>query len=518
MSKLRRTIFLIFAVCAIILQLFNNCIAQKLEANLKIESISPPVLRVEGKLSGQNQTKNWTFLRSIAGVENLGERITEFALSDKNGRNILVKKLIAGEYLAEDFATSFSYKIDLTAMKNISSMAHISWLKDEQGLLMLDDLLPQFGQKTSAKINFDLPNDWKIAGNETNSGKNSFEVADIEKAVFLVGKNWREKEIAVEKNKLNLVISGEWQFSDEEATNSASEILQAYQKIFGEIPNAKSQIFLLKFPAETSAGNWEAETRGANVVILSSDMPFKSQSIQRLHEQFRHELFHLWMPNNLSLSGKYDWFYEGFALYQSLRIGVELNRLRFEDFLDTLSRAYNSDSFQSQRISLVEASKNRWNGANSNIYARGMLVAFLCDIAVLRESKGKRSLTEILREIYQKHRKPNAAQDGNTAILNLLESRRELRPIVEKYIKSAENITWHTDLEAVGIEAREENSFTKLGVKSKLNRRQKDLLDELGYNNWRKIVQNKRPNEKQKNNNFIDSLNRVARAKRMRRS
>lgn len=490
MSKLRRTIFLIFAVCAIILQLFNNCIAQKLEANLKLESISPPILRVEGKLSEQNQTKNWTFLRSIAGIENLGERITEFTLSDKNGRNISVKKFLAGEYLAEDFAVNFSYKVDLTAMKNISSMAHISWLKEEQGLLMLDDLLPQLSQKTSAKINFELPNDWKITGNETNAGKNSFEVTEIEKAVFLIGKNWREKEITVEKNKLNLLISGEWQFSDNEATTSGKEILQSYQKLFGEIPNANSQIFLLKFPVGTNAGNWEAETRGANVVILSSDMPFKSQSIQRLHEQFRHELFHLWMPNNLTLSGKYDWFYEGFALYQSLKTGVELNRLRFEDFLDTLSRAYNLDSFQTQRISLIEASKNRWNGANSQIYARGMLIAFLCDIAILRESKGKRSLTEILREIYQKHRKPNAIQDGNTAILSLFESRRELRLIVEKYIKGAENIAWQTDLEAIGIEAKEENSFTKLVVKPKLNGRQKDLLNELGYNNWRKIVQN----------------------------
>ena len=489
MSKLCRAIFFHIAVCAVILQLFYNSVAQNLEASVKIESVNPPVLRVEGKFLSERADKNWIFLRSIAGIENLGERISEFALTDKNGRAVSVKKLLAGEYLAEDFAAKFSYKVDLTQMKNVSATAHVSWLKDGQGLLMLDDLLPQFGQIIGAKINFDLPNDWKIVGNEKSLGQNSFEVADIEKAVFFVGKNWREKEFLIEKHKLNLAVSGEWQFSDDEASNAASEILHEYQKIFGEIPNAKSQIFLLKFPAGTNAGIWEAETRGSNIVILSSDTPFKTQSIQRLHEQFRHELFHLWMPNNLALSGRYDWFYEGFALYQSLRTGIQLNRLRFEDFLDTISRAYNLDSFQSQRISLVEASKNRWNGANSNIYARGMLIAFLCDIAILRESKGKNSLTEIFREIYQKHRKPNAAQDGNAAILSLLESRRELRPIVEKYIKGAENIAWQTDLEAVGIEAKDENSFTKLGVKSKLNGRQKDLLNELGYNNWRKLVQ-----------------------------
>lgn len=354
---------------------------------------------------------------------------------------------------------------------------------------MLDDLLPQSGQNAAATINFQMPEGWKIVSREKSVGQNSFDVADIERALFLIGKNWREQEIAIEKNKISFVISGDFQFSDDEATQAAGEILKEYQNIFGAIPVDKTQIFILRFPKEVRLGNWEAETRGSNVLILSSDMPFKSQSIQRLHEQLRHELFHLWMPNNLALSGNYDWFYEGFALYQSLRTGVRLNRIRFEDFLDTLSRAYDLDNLQSRKISLISASKNRWSGLNAQIYARGMLVAFLCDIAVLRESKGRRSLSDILREIYQKHRKPNREQDGNTAILNILESHAELRIAVERYIKGAETLVWKTDLDALGIETGGENFPTKLSVKSKLTGRQKDLLDELGYNNWRKIIQ-----------------------------
>ncbi|HMS39648.1 MAG TPA: hypothetical protein PKE69_05435 [Pyrinomonadaceae bacterium] len=485
MSKLRRSFFLSFAAFAVILQLFYNSTAQSLEASIKIESFEPPILRVEGKFSNERTSKNWTFLNSIAGAENLGEKISDFVLIDKNGQTVAVKKLQSGEYLAENSAIEFSYKIDLRRKEKISLMAHISWVSSEKGLLMLDDLLPQFGEKQGVNIKFNLPNDWKITANEKSSARNYFEVADIEKAVFFIGKNWREREIG----KLKLLISDEWQFTDDEAKDAASEILQAYQKIFGEIPNEKAQVFIVRFPAGTALGNWEAETRGANIVILSSDMPFKNQSVSRIHEQFRHEFFHLWVPNNLALHGRYDWFYEGFALYQSLKTGVGLNRLRFEDFLDTLSRAYNLDNFQTQRISLIEASKNRWSGGNSQVYARGMLTAFLCDIAILKESKGKRDLTEVLREIYQTHRKPNKAVDGNTAILQILKTRRELKTIVEKYIESAENIEWQTDLEAVGIEAKLENSFTKLVVKAKLNGRQKDLLNELGYNNWRKLVQ-----------------------------
>lgn len=490
MSKLRRSFLISFAAFAVILQLFNNSQAQSLEANIKIQSIEPPVLRVEGKFPTERTNRNWTFINSVAGAENLGEKISDFVLIDKNGQTVAIKKLQSGEYLAENSAIGFSYKIDLRRKEKIYSMAHISWLSNEEGLLMLDDLLPQFGKETKAIIGFDLPEGWRVGANELNKGRNPYSVSYIEKTVFYVGKNWREKSFGV----LNLLISGNWQFSDDEAAFAAFQVFREYEKLFGVMPNYSQQIFLLKFPAGTPHGNWEAETRGANIVILSSDMPFQTQGIQRLHEQFRHEIFHFWMPNDLALTGRYDWFYEGFALYQSLRTGVELNSLRFEDFLDTLSRAYNLDSFQTQRISLIEASKNRWSGGNSQVYARGMLTAFLCDIAILKESKGRRDLTEVLREIYQKHRKPNKESDGNTAILQILKARRELKTIVEKYIESAENIEWQTDLEAIGIEAKIENSFTKLAVKAKLNSRQKDLLNELGYNNWRKLVQ--KSNEK----------------------
>jgi hypothetical protein len=481
---------------AVILLFAALCSAQKIEATIKIESLSPPVARVEGKLLKESTNKNWTFLRSIAGVENLGERISDLTLKDKNGKTVSYKKLIAGEYLAEESATQFSYKVDLSPPKKPSGMAHVSWLAEEQGLFMLDDLLPQFGKNTSGKINFGLPPDWQITGEGASPESKSINVADIEKAIFFVGRNFhksfliagRLSERKFDNYALNILTSGEWLFSDEEAIDAAGEVAQEYKKIFDIFPNPQVQIFLVKFPKEVKLGNWEAETRGSNVVILSSDMPFKNQSVQRLHEQFRHELFHLWIPNNMALTGNYDWFYEGFALYQSLKTGIELNRLRFEDFLDTLARAYDLDGMQSQRVSLIEASKNRWSGGNAQIYARGMLVAFLSDVALLRESKGKRSISDVLRELYQKHQKPNKPEDGNAAVLKILEARAELRPNVERYVKGAEKIDWRSELESAGIEQKGENFPAKLVVKSKLSGRQKDLLDKLGYNNWRKLV------------------------------
>jgi predicted metalloprotease with PDZ domain len=344
----------------------------------------------------------------------------------------------------------------------------------------------------AARIKFDLPIGWRIISSEKDAGENTFEVKNVEKAIFLVGKNWRERELVYGKTNLSLAIAGEWKFSDEEALDAAGEIYAEYRKLFGEAPIDKPQINLIRFPKETKFGRWAAETRGANVTILSADMPFKAQSLQRLHEQLRHEIFHLWMPNRLALTGNYDWFYEGFTVYQALRTGVAMNRIRFEDYLDTLAQAYNLDNLQNHKISLVESSKNRWSGANNQVYARGMLAAFLCDAALLRASKGRRSITEVFREIYRQHRSPNKPEDGNAAITKILKTYSELDSVVEKYIAGTEKISWETNLESLGIEANEENRTTKLSVKKKLNGKQKDLLDELGYNNWRKLSERRK--------------------------
>lgn len=487
MSKLRCTLAAIFAVSiAPMLLFFGNCYAQNIEATIKVESVSPPVVSIRGRYLDAEQ-RNLAFLREYAGIGDLAERFTD-VVADRDGRAIGLKKLQPGEYLSEEGFTAWSYHINLEARRSPQAAAHISWLSKDIGLLMLDDILPQTGGKAvNARVRFDLPEGWKIASDYKQTA-GSYTVDNIERAVFVVGTNFRERSIDLNGNELNFLFSGTWQFTDDEMAEMTRDIYGRYRKLFGTDPTPKAQIQLLKFPVSVSHGTWEADTRGSTVTIVSADMPFKTQALQRLHEQLRHEIFHLWIPNSLNLSGNYDWFYEGFALYQSLKSGVAANRIRFEDFLDTMSRAHSIDSMQSRRMSLIDASKRRWNGANTQVYARGMLAAFLCDIALMQASKGKRSVEDIFRKVYTHHGLSMPRQDGNTAILGLLGTFSELRPVVEQYIKGSEKLAWRGDLLAAGIESTEENFITKLRVVDKPAGRQKDLLDRLGYNNWRKLT------------------------------
>ena len=486
MSKTHKKFPLIFTVFTQILFALNIA-AQDFEVKLKIASPNQPRVHVETNFLNGKTEKKLSFSQSYADAEGLDSRIRNLKIKDNKNLEVKFVKSSAGEIqTGTDFST-VSYDLNLAVPENVLTAAHISWLTETHGLLMTGDLLPDFG-KGAAKVSFELPDGWKISTSEKPAGGKSFQVNNIQSAVFLVGQNWRESAVLLEASNVNFAAVGDWKFSAAEAAQISAEILTEYRKIFGTIPEKNINVFLLRPPREIGFERWRAETRGANITILSSPTVFEGQAIQRLHEQLRHELFHIWMPNNLNLSGDYAWFYEGFTQYAALRTGLKLNRITFPNFLNTLEQAINLSGNRKQPVSLLEASKSRWNAANSGVYAEGMLIAFLCDTALLRASRGKTDLLEVFRRIYQKHRPPNTPTDANAAILEILQSYDELVTIVKKYIKGADKINLAKDLDATGIEVVPNGNGQKLQIKAKLRSREKDLLNKLGYNSWRNFL------------------------------
>jgi len=458
---------------------------------------------VEGKprayLSGKfTKRRRPEFQNSFSLSHLIGRRPLQVEFRNPEGKPVGFREIAEGEYLAEGEIRSWSYVMDLSPVSGRKATAHVSWISGEFGLLMMRDLWPRVDKTYDwANLNIKLPEGWSLSADKLPDGSltpmpglpaaDGWFTGASSESVFVIAKHLRESEVSSSGSSFKLIISGEWNFTDLEASEMVRQISGEYGRVLGRLAFGTVRISLAKFPTPTSHGEWEAETRGNNVTIISSDMPFKTQSLQRLHEPLRHELFHLWIPNGVNLTGNYDWFYEGFALYQSLRLAVGLNRIRFEDFLDTLSRAHTIDSAMSPKISLIQASTNRFGGSTTQVYARGMLVAFLTDLAMLERSKGKQSVEDFLKDIYAKHRKPAAPEDANTVVIEMLKTRANAARIVDKYITGVEKIDWTNELAAAGIEDADAGPLTNLRVKEKPKGSQKAMLDKLGYNNWRKL-------------------------------
>ena len=483
MSTLSRPYYLIFAALFQILHFFTNAAGQEIVARIEVEPGPNALVRISGSFASALRPRNLSFLRSVAGLSGLGERISDVRLKS-SGRPVTYQAASRSEYLADEPFDEWTYAVDLTPRKEQSAAAHVSWLTDERGLLMLGDLLPTASENenaTSAKVKIILPAGWRQLENRLDE---TLVTENAENEVIAVGKNLRFRTVHVGGTAISICLDGEWLFSSDEITSFVQQIYGRLSETF-DTPAAKSVfVNVFRFPQNAPPGQWQAETRGTSVTIISSDMSFKTQSLQRLHEQLRHEMFHLWIPNGVNLSGNYDWFYEGFALYASLKVAVATNQIRFEDLLDTLSRAHAIDSRQTDRLSLVQASADRWNGFETYIYARGMVTAFLCDVLMMSNSKGRRSINDLLREFYFKHKFPNERANGNDAALSLFRSRPELSKVVDKYINGPGKLDWQNELQLAGLEGS-----NGLKVIAKPSGRQKDLLDALGYNNWRRLSQ-----------------------------
>src|SRR6266850_2417676 len=464
----------------------------------------------------------WSFPNSYAGVSELGIRIERLAAFDAAGAEISVRQIAPGQFEAVRSAARFRYEVNLDPPAQPSDAARVSWLTYARGLLMLADLLPTNpsekgkaadGEKRGraaegAIVRFTVPNSWGVYSNETQnaagdlavSARNelqkdmAFVVADVDRAVFAVGSHLRSSQVLASGMTLRLVADGEWAFADRDALEMAANVLKEHHDVFGAMPSKQGTLILLPFPqtAAASASKWSAETRGSSVTLLLGKLPSKVAALAQLSVPLAHEILHFWVPNGLALSGDYDWFYEGFTVYQAARIGVRLDLLTFQEFLNAIGGAYDgySLSLDRDRWSLVEASKRRWTVGESSVYSKSMLIAFLYDLNLRSLSHGKRSLNDVYRDIFREYRSETKAggegqgSDGTQAVLKALGIYSGMQEFGRSFVSSAAAINLAAQLAPFGLRVETFGLRTRVSVSESLTRKQRDLLHDLGYNDY----------------------------------
>jgi len=266
---------------------------------------------------------------------------------------------------------------------------------------------------------------------------------------------------------------------------------KAHHEVFGAMPSKQGTLILFPFPQTVTASKWSAETRGSTVTLLMGKLPSKTAALLQLSVPLTHELFHLWVPNALALEGDYDWFYEGFTVYQAARTAVRLGLLTFQEFLSAIARAYDAYSagVDRDRLSLVEASQRRWVGGESVVYQKSMLVAFLYDLKLRSVSRGKRSLDDVYRELFRQHHSAEGValeaerrSDGNDAAIAALSNAPVMQGFAESLIRRPVAVDLPSELPPFGLRIERLGLRTRVSVSESLTRRQRDLLRELGYN------------------------------------
>ncbi|MDQ3666872.1 MAG: hypothetical protein M3410_09900 [Acidobacteriota bacterium] len=454
--------------------------AQSLKVRVSVTSLSPAsvLVEAEGPL-----VDTWSFRNIYAGIPRLGDRVESFRVA-AHGVTVPVRKLAPGEFRSSQEVSTFSYEIQLEERSRLAELSHVSWVNQERGFLMLADLLPRLGRESlvpsPVNIEFKLPAGWTVASALLPDG-NQYTVANIDSAVFYIGRELRETRVRVGSMELALVASGDWAFADSDALKLAVQIVKEHSKLTNHRLDGRSVILLAPFIGAVGPERWTAETRGVSVVLLLGRNAGGRALLARLGVMLAHELFHLWVPNRVALEGDYDWFFEGFTLYQALLTCLRLKLIRFADYLDTMARVY--DSYRSlpdhDRLSLIEASERRWTAGRSFVYDKGMLVAFIHDLMLRQLTRSGTSGAAIYPALFRS----GAAGSGNAneVIMSILNRPPGMKQFFERYVQNPGDIALDQTLAPYGLRVETRDFRTRILINKELTVEQGRLLRSLGY-------------------------------------
>ncbi|HSD46912.1 MAG TPA: hypothetical protein VLB87_09815 [Pyrinomonadaceae bacterium] len=391
------------------------------EVLVRIESVSPG--------------REWSFLNAYAGVLGLGERIEQFRAYAPGGADAGAQKIATGEFRSNVPATSIEYVVRLPP-PNAADVAHVSWITGESGLLMLGDLLPQW--LPGVEVEFSLPAGWSAQSICETDANGKHKVVRPEHTVFLIGRGLRRQSKRIDRGVFDLVVDSSWPFKDAVVLEAARKVLEKYRALTGMPLPAKPVVIVAPLPVATGSVKWRAETRGSTVVLLLDPQANIENWAGQLGIIFTHELLHLWVPNSLLLQGDYDWFFEGFTLYTALVTALELKFIDRNEYVATLERVYDAYLSRPDELSLIDASERRWTTGNPVVYDKGMLVAFLYDRAIRKDSRGKMSLASVYRKLFA--RPAGLPENGNDVIIKLLSSTPAGADLARSYIEGQREI------------------------------------------------------------------------------
>jgi predicted metalloprotease with PDZ domain len=439
------------------------------QSRVTISVNDPGQIKIDAELS--TPVRSWSFRNAYAGVLGIAERIEDFRAVGAD-----VRKAAVGEYRSERESRRISYTVKLPK-PTLADVSHVTWLADDRGVLMLADLLPLEVHSLSAT--FVLPESWIVESSSLRDATGQYQVAEAEKAVFSIGRALRKISTTVQGMPLDIVLSGNWPFKERDASDRAAKVMERYLALTGFRLRDKSVIVIAPLPISDPKTSWKAETRGSTIVLLiNPDAGFKFWKSQ-LTVIFTHEVLHLWVPNSLKLEGDYDWFFEGFTMYTALRTSLELGLIDFKEYLATLGRVYDQYRIHPDTLSLIEESERRWASSGSPVYVKGMLVAFLYDLLVRKESGGGRTLADSYRDLFSGRLTDGA--DGNDAIIGVLGLTPVSRSFIKSYVENSTQVDLNKLLPAYGMSVLFTGKGSQLRVEGDLNQDQKQLLRSLGY-------------------------------------
>lgn len=434
------------------------------------------------------------FLDRFAGIERMSDRIAGLQIKDATGQRLLPEILGNGGYRfapGNSAQITFEYEMRLARVMGASldpgRYALTSSLGPHAGFLLLSDVLPSICSVNepmcawqSVRLKLHLPDEWQVATTEPESSQ-IFEVAEINRAIFFVG-NLHTHTVQVEQMRIQVAVAEGTNLSTTQIIALAEAIARKQAAFIGSREQGNYLITLAPFPVPLTGLRSSALTRGRSVVMMLNPEPDAQRTWAVYQKHLAHEMFHLYLPEAFQARENFDWFWEGFTRYVALLTLNQLRLLSGREYLDEIGfefEAYKTNPLR-DRISLLAVSQGKFANAASYelLYRKGTLVAALYDLELRVQSDGKKTVLDIMRELYATYRQRDI---GNQEVLAALKKGGKFESFLRDYIEGTREIDLEDRVKSFGLKVENAGGHPRLLAAKKLSGKQTAWLAALGH-------------------------------------
>jgi predicted metalloprotease with PDZ domain len=283
-------------------------------------------------------------------------------------------------------------------------------------------------------LDFLIPDDYQIATQMKQSGKHQLVAPNFDylaDSPLFASNTLQHHAFIVSQTQMHIWFQGEHPFDIERLIKDTTDYTLKQIEVFGDLPCSDYHFLYLMHKTPARHG----------VEHLDSTVIAMGQTLQQTTEEYyhdllaisSHELFHLWnikriRPNDML---PYDftrenystlgYIYEGVTTYYGDLMLLQSGVWNWEQYAASFTEDLKRHTSNPGRFnySVAESSWDTWldgyvpgvTGRKVSIYIEGMIAAVIADITIIKNSNGKFSLHNVLRDLYQLYYKHNKGYD-----------------------------------------------------------------------------------------------------------
>lgn len=219
---------------------------------------------------------------------------------------------------------------------------------------------------------------------------------------IFTGGNFRLEKRMIRNSPVYVAIKGNYSFPTEQFIDMIQTILLEERTFWNDY---NFPFFLITvFPIEGDNDQGGTGRVNSFSLFLTEDR----QIDYRMKRLLAHEVFHSWLGEKINLAGPESllyWFSEGFSDYYARLLLLRAGLISLDEYINEYNKVLNqyakSPARNEKNEKLADGFGNDGD-LNKLLYMRGDILAHSINLAIMKNSGGKKNLDDMMRDLYKR--------------------------------------------------------------------------------------------------------------------